>query len=131
MASKVPSPYLIPGIKLEKYRPETLCQDVCAFFEITEENIKSKKRDRIYVEPRHTYLSLAHYFFVSEKIPYARLAAVVGGDHSSLIHAMKTVSNLCDTNKTFNKAYNELKQKIKEKIELIESQDKRISGDAA
>lgn len=131
MGNKIPSPYLIPGIKLEKYRPETLLLDVCIFFGITEENIKSKKRLREFVEPRHTYLSLSHYFFSKDKISYTKLASLVGGDHSSLIHAMKNVSNLCDTNKTFREKYLHLKEKIKDKIELIESQDKRISGDAA
>lgn len=131
MASKIPSPYLIPGIKLEKYRPETLCLDVCAFFGITEENIKSKKRKREFVEPRHTYMSLAHFFFVKDKISYNKLAAVVNGDHSLLIHALKTVSDLCETNKAFHEKYLQLKEKIKDKIELIESQDRRISSDAA
>lgn len=130
MASKIPSPYLIPGIKLEKYRPETLCLDVCAFFGITEERIKSKNRKREFVEPRHVYMSLAHDVFVKEKMSYNLLAAIVNRDHSSFIHAIKNVSNLCDTNEKFHEKYLILKEKIKDKIELIESQDKRIYSDA-
>ena len=122
---------MIPGIKLEKYRPETLCLDVCAFFGITEERIKSKNRKREFVEPRHVYLSLAHDIFVKDKISYNKLAGVVNSDHAGLIHAIKNVSNLCDTNKAFHEKYLQLKEKIRDKIELIESQDKRISSDAA
>jgi len=74
---------------------------------------------------------LAHFFFVKDKISYNTLAAVVNGDHSSLIHALRTISDLCETNKAFHEKYLQLKERIKDKIELIESQDKRISSDAA
>jgi chromosomal replication initiator protein len=80
------------------------------------ENLKSKSRDREYVVPRQISM-----FFIKEfhrPLSLKSIGKFLGGrDHSTVIHALKTVSDLTDSDNQF-----------KEKIKRIRAGLKKLQG---
>lgn len=81
---------------------------VCRHFNIIADNISINTRKRIVVEPRQIIMSFA-YQYLNLKFIYSYYAyslSIIGfkvgkRDHATVLHAVKTVNNLCDTNKEF------------------------------
>ncbi len=95
--------YVIPG--LEKRRPfdqvnvENL---VCKALDIdpAEMQLRKKCRKREWVEAR----DIVFYILVrSCKWKTARTGMVYGKDHATVLHALKTIDNLLETDKEFRK----------------------------
>jgi hypothetical protein len=84
---------------------------VCDHFNITPEQMNIKTRKRETVQARQ----LAHSFSKSLTI---KSLAVIGKEigelgHCDVLHSIKTVNNLCDTDKLFKRQYEEIERKIK------------------
>ncbi|HQQ02543.1 MAG TPA: chromosomal replication initiator protein DnaA [Bacteroidales bacterium] len=84
---------------------------VCDYFNITLEQLHSKSRKRSIVQARQ----LAMYFAKAyTKSSMAAIGLQCGNkDHSTVLHACRTVKNLYDTDKTFKKYYTDIERKIK------------------
>jgi chromosomal replication initiator protein len=78
---------------------------ISRLYGVSIENLKSKSRDRKYVDPRHISM-----YFIKEyhrSFSLKSIGEYFGGrDHSTVIHALENVSDLMDTDKQF-------KEKIK------------------
>ena len=40
------------------------------------------------------------------------IGSLVGKDHATVLHAKKTIMNLCSTDRQFNELYNEIKKRV-------------------
>ncbi|ADI38365.1 chromosomal replication initiator protein dnaA 1 [Waddlia chondrophila 2032/99] len=86
---------LIEKESLSALTPEKIIQIVAEYFGICKQDILSKNQKREYVVPRQ----LAMYFCRQKlKIPYTKLGAVFGRDHSTVISSIKTVQSQLDEN---------------------------------
>lgn len=83
---------------------------ICNYFKIELSNIQSKSRKREIVQARQ----IAMYF--SKKYTKASLQLIgyeIGNrDHSTVLHAFKTVENLLETDKKFKFYFEQIKEKI-------------------
>jgi chromosomal replication initiator protein len=83
---------------------------VCDYFEMPIETMKSKTRKREVVQARQ----IAMYF--SKKMTKSSLATIGmhcgGKDHATVLHACRTVNNLSETDKQFQKYLNDLDKKL-------------------
>jgi chromosomal replication initiator protein len=83
---------------------------VCDYFDLPIETMKSKTRKREVVQARQ----IAMYF--SKKLTKSSLANIGshcgGKDHATVLHACRTVTNLCDTDKQFRVYLEELEKKL-------------------
>lgn len=89
---------------------EYIQQVVCDYFDMSRELLNSKTRKREVVQARQ----LAMFF--SKKLTknsLARIGKQIGNrDHATVLHALKTVTNLSETDKTFEGYFNDLKQRL-------------------
>jgi chromosomal replication initiator protein len=89
---------------------EEIRKIVCEFFELSPDQLLSQTRKREIVQARQIamYLSKNHTRYSS-----AAIGAQIGGkDHTTVLHACKTVKDLIDTNKTFKSNMQELERKL-------------------
>lgn len=89
---------------------EYIVNVVCNHLNVSIEEFQSKSKKRYLVQPRQIAMSLA------KKYTQCSLA-VIGKqcgdkDHSTVIHAIKTVSNLLETDKQFKMLYTEIEKNI-------------------
>lgn len=84
---------------------------VCDYFNISVDQLNSTSRKREIVQARQ----LAMYFAKNiTKSSLASIGAEIGGkDHATVLHAVKTVNNLIDTDKHFQSYVDELSKKIR------------------
>lgn len=83
---------------------------VCDFFDMPSELLKSKTRKREIVQARQISMFLSKKF---TKTSLANIGKFFGGrDHSTVIHACQTVSNLMDTDHTFKDSVEDITKKI-------------------
>lgn len=89
-------------------------QIVCDHFNIDQEILKQKSRRREIVQARQ----VAMYFSKNmTKHSLASIGQQIGGrDHATVLHAMKAVSNLLETDKKFKNEFGEIEKKIKSLI---------------
>jgi chromosomal replication initiator protein len=83
---------------------------VCEFFELTPDKLLSNTRKREIVLSRQIamYLSKNHTKYSS-----AQIGDQIGGkDHTTVLHAWKTVKNLIETNKAFKKTMDDLETRL-------------------
>ncbi len=114
-ASKRPkiSPYvfaILPegeyGIKIEDYISDTVCEH----YGVTKEQVRSKSRKRELVLQRHV---ICHLFKRYKILKLAKTGWHVGGiDHSSVVHAIKAINNLLETDKAFAREYKLIEDKL-------------------
>lgn len=83
---------------------------VCEHFEMPAELLKSKTRKREIVQARQISMFLAKKY---TKTSLANIGKFFGGrDHSTVIHACQTVSNLMDTDSFFKDHVDDIQKKI-------------------
>jgi len=87
----------MPGIFRDKINPSMIKIKVSQFYNIPDITLRSRKREVVQAR------QVAMYFIKeSTKLSLASIAKEFGDyDHCSVLHAIKTVNNLCDTNKVF------------------------------
>ncbi len=84
---------------------------VAQHYKVAQEQLKSKSRKREVVIARQTamYLSKQHTHHSLKSI-----GNYFGGrDHTTVVHAVRTINNLLDTDNTFRRSFESLQQKIK------------------
>ena len=88
----IPSHWIIAG-------QEEIYTIVARHYGIDPESLKLKVRSRIVVEPRQ--LAMCVMFF-QHRYSYAQIGAIMGGfDHCTVMHAIKTVQNIYQTDPRF------------------------------
>lgn len=104
--------YIIPGLPGRTYSPEDLVRDVAEYFNLPIEMIKAKSpRYRHIVLPRHISMFLLREFYPS--ITTVLVGDILGGfDHSSVIHATRSVGDLCASDKKIRRDINKLREII-------------------
>jgi chromosomal replication initiator protein len=89
---------------------------VAAHYSVSLENLKSKSRKKELVNARQ----IAMYF--AKKYTNHSLKSIGyyfgGRDHSTVIHALQSVSNMLDTEPHFKLSFKDLQRKIKFKVPL-------------
>lgn len=85
--------YSIPGVKALN---ELEALGACGLRPVTELNVKSRKRE--FVEGRQLYM---YYLIKIFGWKQSRAAALFGRDHATVIHAVKSITNLRETDKGF------------------------------
>jgi chromosomal replication initiator protein len=81
------------------------------YFGIPVEKINANKRDREVVQPRQICMFFAKKY---TKLPLATIGALCGGrDHATVLHAVKTISNLYETDKKIKYDVDEIDKKMK------------------
>jgi chromosomal replication initiator protein len=89
---------------------ESIQRIVCEYFQISPEKLKEQIRKREFVQARQIAMYFAKEF---TKSSLKTIGLHFGGrDHSTVIHALKTVQDLCCTDKEFNRYVEELRKKI-------------------
>jgi chromosomal replication initiation ATPase DnaA len=88
-----------------------ICDIVSTYYGVTVDDLASLKRNRIFVEPRHLVFWL---LYESKQFKYTlyEIGRVLNRDHSTVIHANKTINNTIQYNKEKNIEYKALKNKI-------------------
>lgn len=96
-----------------KFSIDFICDQVCEYFELTDKQLKAETRRREIVQARQ----IAMYF--SKNMTNASLStigyAIGEKDHSTVLHACKTVRDLIDTNRNFGKIVKEIEIILKSK----------------
>ncbi len=90
---------------------ESITSTVAEYFKLKPETLKEKSRKREIVQARQ----IAMYFSKEcTKSSLKTIGLYFGGrDHSTVIHAINTVNDLCDTDKEFRRYVEELRKKFK------------------
>jgi chromosomal replication initiator protein len=88
---------------------------VCEFFEMSHEQLLSNTRKREIVQARQIAMFLSKNY---TKYSAVQIGAQIGGkDHTTVLHACKTVQNLMDTDKIFKRTMQNLEKKLMLAIE--------------
>jgi chromosomal replication initiator protein len=81
------------------------------YFGIPVEKINANKRDREVVQPRQICMYFAKKY---TKLPLANIGSLCGGrDHATVLHAVKTISNLYETDRKMKSDVDEIDKKMK------------------
>jgi len=81
------------------------------YFNVSIEKINTNKRDREVVQPRQICMFFAKKY---TKLTYATIGTCCGGkDHTTVLHAIRTISNLYDTDKKMKVYIDEIDKKMK------------------
>lgn len=88
------------GLRLRKiHLDNTRWLSVCALFEVSAEEIKSKSRTRKFVLARQT---LCYLYDLETDLTWKQMGQLIGGrDHSTAIHSVEAISNLMDSDAEF------------------------------
>ncbi len=102
----------IVGPEAGKKIDEKYIMNVCAnYFNISVEDLKSKKRKREFVEPRHIAMYLCYKLI---DMTYTDIGDVFGGrNHATVIHACNKVVDDMETNSKLAKSVNEISLRLK------------------
>ncbi len=96
--------------KRVEFTIEHIIEIVGTYFEISEKAIKAKTRKREVVQARH----LAMYYAKSySKKSLSTIGSAFGRDHSTVVHACKTVKNLMETDKDFRRFMEDIERQLK------------------
>lgn len=98
----------------ERITGEQLLEVICRYYSVSEIDVQSKKRDRIFVIPRHVFCYLSYHKL---KMPLKDAGKYIGGkDHSTVIHGRDAISDLLDTDNGFKKDFIKLETYINSKL---------------
>lgn len=102
----------IVGPEARQKVDEKYIMNVCAnYFNITVEDLKSKKRKREFVEPRHVAMYLCYKLI---DMTYTDIGEAFGGrNHATVIHACNKVVDDMETNSKLAKSVNEISLRLK------------------
>lgn len=83
---------------------------VCEYLNVDQTVFDSAKRTREIAQARQIAMYLCKHH---TKAPLASIGAAVGGkNHATVLHACKTVSNLIETDKSFNQLMEDIERKV-------------------
>jgi len=102
--------YAIPGIEEAEDITQIIDRTVSEVMEIPVEMLRKRTNQRNIVYPRH----LAMFFYQRKtRMSYSEIGENFGGfDHSTVIHAIKNVNNLRETDPEFRQKFEKIKNKI-------------------
>ena len=101
---------LKPLIEIEEDKAKRIINLVVQEFGISHYELMSKCRKRYIVLPRQVAMSLISNY---TNLTLKNIGKLFGGrDHSTVLYAIDTVQNLCDTDKYFKAIYIKLQSKI-------------------
>jgi len=82
--------------------PNEVIQSICNYYSVTEEQIKSKSRKRIFAKARH----LAAYVLQTKGFSFKHIGQMFGNrDHSTMIHAKKSAIYMIDKMDSFEQSF--------------------------
>lgn len=87
---------------------------VCREFDITHEQIIGKERKRKFVEPRQAAMKLIKDYTNKSLKDIGNIFS--GRDHTTVIHALKTVPDIIGQDKVYRRAYNNVERDINLKL---------------
>jgi chromosomal replication initiator protein len=92
--------YVAPALRESfKRKPETIIDRLCDHYNVSQQQLLSKSRDRQLVFIRH----LAIYLILTKtKTTLKATGEIFGRDHTTAMHAKKAIEDYLDTN-SFNK----------------------------
>ena len=93
--------------------PSLVLTPVCAFFGITFEQMKYKTRKREIVYARQTAICMLRIF---TSLSLKSVGQVFNFDHTTSIHSVNTIRDLCDTDKAIRAEQEAVKEKVREYI---------------
>lgn len=100
-----------PGVVKVIPSEEHIIKKVCAFYNITRDQIKMKTRNREIVLPRQIACKLIKDS--GTNLSLRAIGVLVGGlDHATVLHAIKTVDDLLQTDKNFRAQFSILKNSL-------------------
>ena len=84
---------------------DTVLNDVAHAFNVTKKEMTSKSRKKEFVEARHVAMYLIH-----KKLNRTQEATgeIFDRDHSTVVHALKKVNNIMETEKDFRRTVNKI-----------------------
>ena len=106
-----PSYFSYPGMSIQQSNYDMISikriiYRVSNYYSISEDDIKSKSRKREYVFPRQICHWITHKI---KRYSYAYIAKEIGGkDHATVMHSIRTVNNLIETNKIIKQQLSEI-----------------------
>ena len=87
---------------------------VCEYYDITTETLKLKTRKREIVQKRQMAMVITKQL---TNLSLIYIGNYFGKkDHATVLHAVKTVNNLCDTKYDYNEDYNAVIKSVNQKI---------------
>ncbi len=90
---------------------ERICQVVCAHFKLEPEQLNSQKRTREIALARQAAMYLCKKY---TKMPLSAIGSAIGKkNHATVLHAVKTINNLLETDKDFRLQMEEIERKIR------------------
>lgn len=96
------------GVEEVKLNVPTILKVVCGYYNLEEQEIKSKRRKREIVQARHIVMLLAKEY---SDCSLAAIGADLGGrDHSTVIHGVKRIQDDMATNKKIANEVDEIKE---------------------
>lgn len=103
-------PCICPLIASNSLTTDEVIERGCLFSGIEKKKLIGKSRKRELSELRQMMMSLSYH---RSRKSQQYIGKMFGGrDHSTVVHALKTVKNLCHTNKDFKNNFMELEKFI-------------------
>jgi len=91
--------------------PDDLIKKLINICDYPEDFATRKTRKREYVKSRQIAQTISRYLFPEKSL--AEIGSYfVNSDHSSILYSIKTVKNLCETDKKYLKDFNDAQEKI-------------------
>lgn len=92
--------------------PKNIIKNICDYYEITEEELLSEKRNREIAFPRQICMYLMRYLL---NLAFPKIGELLGGRHySTVMHADEKISNLLKTDQNLKKDIDDIIHRIKE-----------------
>jgi hypothetical protein len=108
------SPYSFPLLAIKKATAETIAIElVCDAYELDINTLKSRTRKREYVVARQIVFSLLKKY---TKRSLASIGSVFKRDHATVIHSIKNICNLCETEKNFREIVETIEDVFQRKL---------------
>lgn len=92
---------------------ETVAKEICNFYNITFDLLRSKTRHRDYVEPRQVFcyiIKSRDYASLSDIAKFLRPDKPL--NHATVLHGKKTISNLIENNKIIRNIVNKIEERL-------------------
>lgn len=87
---------------------DIILEVVSDYYKIPVDAILMKTRKREVLLPRQICMTLSSMY---TKASLAKIGMIIGSkDHATVLHAKRTIANLIDTDKIFQRAFNEIRQ---------------------
>ena len=91
---------------------EDIVHSTCEYYHVKDENIYTTSRKRDIVLARQVSMYLAHKLLPNMSL--ARIGQCIGSkDHSTVLHACRTIEEQLEVNKVMEAAIDEIEEKIK------------------